>query len=186
MMLLLCRIPVVFDSLTPPCRRQFWSVLVFLGAPEFPRQGVHFSLRHFLTSPLVSAEPLFHQCRLIYTLHFSAALVFFLSLARKCSCIFGRSSRWVFQGFSASDTKGAKEWKRFWKECKSCRSPKMLQNEFLVTKNRCRYSRERALQSLFYLIWFWFYFVLSASSFFKVAEETIRLQNTISDTDSPA
>ena len=40
---------------------------------------------------------------------------------------FGRSLRWVFQGFPTSEKKGAKE-------CKSCRSRKTLQNEYLVAK----------------------------------------------------
>ena len=59
---------------------------------------------------IVPAEPLFSPCRMFYLLQFSAPWFCLAALAANAAA-FGRSLRWVFQGFPISDTKGAKEFK---------------------------------------------------------------------------
>ena len=62
---------------------------------------------------------------LIKNSEFGAVRRFCLAALAANAAAFGRSLRWVFQGFPISEKKGAKE-------CKSCRSRKTLQNEYLV------------------------------------------------------
>ena len=66
---------------------------------------VHFPQRYY--SFTVPAEPPFSQCRMFYLFHFSAPWFCLAALAANAAA-FGRSLRWVFQGFPISEKKGAK------------------------------------------------------------------------------
>ena len=96
-------------------------------APLFRRQEALFSAtRQVANAFIVPAEPLCSQSRMFYLLHFSAPWFCLAALAANAAA-FGRSLRWVFQGFPISKKKGANEGK-------PCRPRKMLQHEYLVAK----------------------------------------------------